>query len=178
MIQDEQKNMRSAYYGGGFGVLASGTVWLIAGIVATVSGLWTSVITLYVGGIFIHPIGVLIAKAFGRSGKHEKGNRMGALAIESTFAMFVGLFIAFVVAQRIPNWFFSIMLLVIGARYFVFQTIYGDRTYWVFGGVLCLAGAICMILDLHYHFPALLGGVIEIVFAVVILLQEKKKGTQ
>jgi hypothetical protein len=135
-ITDAQTDMRKAYYGGGFGVLASGSAWLVSGIVATFNDLWPAVIALYLCGMFIHPVGVLLSKFAGRPGKHEKDNRLGRLAIESTFMMFVGLFIALAVAMRIPNWFFSIMLLVIGGRYFIFETIYGDRIYWIFRGLL------------------------------------------
>ncbi len=125
--------------------------------------------------MFIHPVGVLLSKFAGRTGKHDTENRLGRLAIESTFMMFAGLFIAFAVAMRIPNWFFSIMLLVIGGRYFIFETIYGDRIYWIFGGVLCIAGAVYLITDIHYHIAVLSGGIIEIVFAGIILAQEKKR---
>lgn len=77
----------------------------------------------------IHPLAMLLSKALGRPGKHRADNPLAALALESTFLLFIGLFIAFVVAQVRGDWFYPIMLLIIGGRYLVFATLYGP-TQW------------------------------------------------
>ena len=50
IFDDAQKNMNDAYFGGGTGVLASGLIWSVAGIVAVYSSPQTSMLTLFFGG--------------------------------------------------------------------------------------------------------------------------------
>ena len=47
IFDDAQKNMNDAYFGGGTGVLASGLIWSVAGIVAVYSSPQTSMLTLF-----------------------------------------------------------------------------------------------------------------------------------
>jgi len=91
-------------------------VWLAAGIVALVNTELISVLVFFLGGMLIHPLGILLSKALKRSGQHQKDNPLSNLALESTLLLFIGLFIAYVVLQIRPHWFFPIMLLMIGGR--------------------------------------------------------------
>ena len=176
-FKDAQEDMRIAYFGGGPGAFASGVVWLTAGITALISTEQTSVMVFFFGGMIIHPLGILLSKALNRSGKHKKGNPLSALALESTFLLFIGLFIAFLVLQIRAHWFFPIMILIIGGRYLVFSSIYGMRIYWVFGAVLILAGVGGFLFKTPFHFIGLIGGVIEIIFSFIIISLEKRKLT-
>ena len=118
-----QKDINDAYAGGSTGVFVSGLVWLLAGIAGLFFSPQVSILTLFFGGMGIFPIGVLLAKALKRSGKHQAENPLGKLALESTAILFVGLFLAFCVAQIHLDWFYPIMLLAIGVRYLVFNTL-------------------------------------------------------
>ncbi|MCM4166097.1 hypothetical protein KCTC52924_03011 [Arenibacter antarcticus] len=169
-----QEDMRKSYFGGGPGALASGLVWLTAGITALVSTQQISVLLFFFGGMLIHPMGIMLSKLLKRSGKHIKGNPLSYLALESTFLLFIGLFIAYLVLQIRPNYFFSIMILIIGARYLVFSTIYGMRIYWVFGATLIISGFIGILFNTPFHLIALIGGIIEILFSFIILYLEKR----
>ena len=100
---------------------------------------------------------------------------MSHLALESTFLLFIGLFIAFLSLQIRPNWFFSIMILIIGGRYFIFSSIYGMRVYWVFGTVLILSGVGGFLFNTPFHVIGLTGGIIEILFSFIILSLEKNE---
>jgi len=172
-IKEAQQDMQSSYLGGAPGALVSGSIWIIAGIVAVYSTAQTSLITFFFGGMMIHPLGILLSKSFKRSGKHQEENPLAKLALESTLLLFIGLFIAFAIFQIQSAWFFSIMLLIIGSRYVLFQTIYGMKVYWIFGLVLIVVGVICLISDQAIYMAAILGGVIELVFAFVIIRLEK-----
>ena len=172
-IQAAQSDMRQAYFGGGAGVLASGLVWLSAGIVTFTSTTQISVLIFFFGGMCIHPLGIAISKVFKRTGQHRKGNPLASIAIESTVLLFVGLFLAYIVFQVEPNWFFPTMLMIIGARYTLFQTLYGIRTYWILGGLLILTGMACLMLSAPFYAGALLGGAVELIFAFVIMGGQK-----
>lgn len=76
-IVDAQSDMRDAYAAGGPGVLVSGLVWLAVAISdSPVAGL----LTLFVGGMLIHPASMMIAKLLGRRGTHQPDNPPGGEA--------------------------------------------------------------------------------------------------
>lgn len=175
-IKDAQHDMRYGYLGGAPGAFASGTVWIIAGIVGLLVSAQASIITLFFGGMLIHPAGMMIAKLLKRPGKHQPDNPLGMLALESTALLFIGLFIGFFVAQIRSEWFFPIMLLMIGGRYLLFATLYGLRTYWGLGGILIVAGGLTLFFSPPFFYGALIGGFVELVFGGLIMSQ--LSGTQ
>ena len=122
--------------------------------------------------MLIHPLALLLVKLLKRSAKHQPDNPLGKLALESTIILFVGLFIAFYVAQLKVEWFFPIMLMAIGVRYLVFNTLYGIKIYWLLGAVLMFAGMFCILLAANFFIGAFIGafigGLIEIIFSLVI----------
>lgn len=177
-FSEAQEDMRKSYFGGGPGAFASGLVWVTSGITALISTNQTSVLIFFFGGMLIHPLGILLSKVLNRSGKHKKGNPLSNLALESTFMLFTGLLIAFLTLQFRPNWFFSIMILIIGGRYLIFSTIYGMRIYWVLGAVLILTGIGAFLFNTPFYLIGLIGGIIELLFSFVIIYLEKKREFQ
>ena len=173
-FKEAQDDMRYSYLGGGPGVLISGIVWLSAGMTAIFSSKQISVLIFFFGGMLIHPIGLMLSKFFDRPGKHKDGNPLSFLALESTFLLFIGLFIAYFTFKVIPNWVFSIMILIIGGRYLVFSTIYGLRIYWAFGAILILSGIGGFIFKTPFYLIGVIGGLIEILFSILIVYLEKK----
>lgn len=172
-IGEAQKDMQDAYLGGGSGVLVSGLVWMAAGIYAMYGSKQDTFIVFFIAGIFIHPIGVLVDKLFGRRGSHVKENPLGYLAMESTAILLTGLFIIYSLSQTLLDWLFPIMLLIIGVRYLLFQTLFGMKIYWILGLALMAAGYIGMESNQPFHTFGIVGGVIEIVFSIVIILMDR-----
>lgn len=172
-FKQAQTDMNYGYLGGATGVFVSGVVWLIAALVGLLYTPQVSILVLFFGGMAIFPLGMLLAKVFKRPGKHNPENPLGKLALESTAILFVGLFLAFCVSQIYLDWFYPIMLLAIGVRYLVFNTLYGLRTYWLLGAVLMLAGAVCILLKSSFISGAFIGGITEIVFSMFLFNQAK-----
>lgn len=169
-IADAQLDMRIAYYDGAPGILCSGLVWLIAGMVALNVSAKQAVWALLIGGMFIHPAAVLLNKMLGRSGKHHPSNPLASLAMASTFWMIMCLVLAYGVSMLRIEWFFPAVLLIIGGRYMTFATLYGMRIYWAIGIAL---GAAAYPLFAYHASPAtgaLAGGAIEVGFAVAVFL--------
>ena len=169
-IADAQRDMRFGYLGGAPGLMASGLAWLTAGVVALNASPRNAVITLFVGGMLIHPVAVLLAKALGRTGSHARTNPLGTLALEGTVLMLLCLPIAFVVSLHRAEWFFPAMLLIIGGRYLTFATLYGLRLYWICGTALALASFALFRFNSPLAFGAFAGAAIEIVFAVWVFV--------
>lgn len=172
-----QADMRRGYLSGAPGVLVSGLVWLTAGLVTALVSDKIGVLTLLMGGAAIHPIGVSIAKLFGASGTHESGNPLGTLAGETTFWLIAGCAIAYGVHVLRIEWFFPVMLLVIGGRYVTFQTVYGLRAYWICGALLCTAGLVLALTRAPSVVGALSGAAIELVFAGMLFVQSRRRAS-
>ena len=173
-VADAQQDIRHAYFNGAPGMLASATAWFIAGLFAVYATPQHAVIALFVGGVCIHPVGVLLTKAFGRAGSHARGNPLGPLALESTGWLIFSLPLAFVVSRCNADWFFPAMLLIIGGRYLTFATLFGMRVFWVCGATL--GAAAYLLVTLHAQMPigAFTGAAIEAVFALIILAGVKR----
>ncbi|MDO3388692.1 hypothetical protein QWI17_22790 [Gilvimarinus sp. SDUM040013] len=164
-----QRDMRQAYYYGVPGVIASGTAWGVAGVVALAISPIAGIVTLIAGGTLIFPVSVVLCKCLGRSGKHEKTNPLAPLAIEGTIWMLFSIPVAVAAAYYSQSMFFpAAMMLVIGGRYLTFSTLYGIKTYWLFAAVLFAAGLLCAMLQAPVAIGALTGGLVEWFFAAVI----------
>jgi drug/metabolite transporter (DMT)-like permease len=174
-FKEHQKDMRNAYLAGGTGILVSGIIWLVSGLYGKFLTKETSILIFFVGGMLIYPLGVFLAKLLKSSGKHQKNNPLAKLAIESTAILFIGLFIAYSTYQIQKLWFFPIVLMIIGVRYLVFQSIYGMKIYWILGLFLIVAGIVCVISNQPFHFGGIIGGVIELIFGVLVIVIERKK---
>tara|TARA_B110001454_G_C12424108_1_gene310665 strand:+ start:28 stop:570 length:543 start_codon:yes stop_codon:yes gene_type:complete len=169
-----QHDMRKSYFGGGPGAFASGIVWITSGITALITTKQISVMVFFFGGMLIYPLGILFSKLLGHSGKHKKDNPLSILALESTFLLFIGLFIAFLTLQIRSDWFYPIMILIIGGRYLIFSTIYGIRIYWIFGAILIATGVLGFVLKTPFYLIVLIGGMIEVLFSLIIMFLEKR----
>lgn len=174
-LSQAQLDLDRAYYGGVPGVFVSGLVWLTAGTVAYLSEGYLHLLVFFFGGMLIHPLGLVIARTLGASGRTAPDNPLGGLALEVTVFLFAGLFVAWVVYHLRPDWFYPTMLVVIGARYVTFHTLYGNRAYWLLGGVLLALGGVALLTLQPIHLPALAGGGIELVFAIAMAFGRSRR---
>ncbi|EKE84775.1 hypothetical protein A10D4_04155 [Idiomarina xiamenensis 10-D-4] len=158
---------------GAAGVLVSGLVWAVAALLAATSSLFHGQVALLIGGMFIFPLSIVLCKLCKHSGQHAKTNGLAALAIESTIIMLIGIVLAIAVGWYRADWFFPAMLVVIGSRYLLFQSLYGLRRYWLLGGLLCglgIAAGALVLLSANLFPPSLvaaLGALAEILFALL-----------
>ncbi len=174
-IADAQRDMRTAFFDGAPGVLTSGMVWLVAGLVALFVSAEKSVWALFIGGMLIHPIGLLVCKVLGRSGKQSANNPLGLFAGESTAWLIVSLPLAYAVSLYRIELFFPAMLLVIGGRYLGFHTLFGLRWYWACGVALILLAYLLASTGASPGTSALAGGAIELVFAALLFASHRRR---
>ncbi len=160
--------MREGYGYGSAGILVSGLVWLNSGITATIYSQQWAIWTLIIGGALIMPIATLLEKLMGIKGVHDKNNPLGKLAMEVTIWMLMCIPLAYGLSFHKSSWFFQGMLLIIGGRYLSFASIYGLRFYWLLGAALGLAAYILFFLNASSFSSALTGGLIEIVFSILM----------
>ena len=173
-----QADMRQAYYYGVPGIICSGSVWLAAAATGLLLGAKIGIATLVIGGTLIFPLSVLLSKLLGARGKHQPDNPLAALAIEGTFWMLLSIPIALGAAFYRIEWFFPAMLMVIGGRYLTFASLYGMKIYWLFALVLVAAGWACALVNAAVYWGALVGGLVEWLFAALIALSYGRRQTE
>jgi len=173
-IAAAQSDMRLAYFSGATGALASGLAWLAAGVVSHFTAPIFGVLALYVGGMCMFPVGAFFSKSIGGTGKHSPGNPLARLATQVPIHMLLYYPVAMVVFLYNSAWFFPAMLLNIAGRYLIFQTFYGMRVYWLFSAALALGAIVLVLVQAGPTAGALAGGLIEIVFSLVLFLGHRR----
>lgn len=176
-LKNAQQDMRVAYLHGYPGVVVSGMVWLISALVALYVSPDKAIWTMLVGGVFIHPVGMLLNKALGASGTHTPTNPLGNLALEGTIFMIMCLPLAYGLSFQKVEWFFQGMLLIIGGRYLHFATLYGSRLYWALGIGLGIAAYLLFTMHAPSHTTLLAGAAMEILFGLVMLTMIRRKNS-
>lgn len=173
-----QQEIREAFYDGAPGVLVSGLVWCTAAAVGYARAVDQGIWTLLIGGVFIHPLSVMLAKLLGRSGAPPKGNGLVAVAGASTVWLIVCCAMSYGLSLLSKVLFFPAMMATIGARYLIFATLYNRAAFAVGGMVLLLAGMAALFFGLAPFQAAALGGAIEIGLALALFRgAEAARGT-
>lgn len=164
-----QQDLSQAYAGGAPGVFVSGLVWLIAGAIWQFHGTFAAFVALFIGGMAIHPLGSLIERIVFRGPKASIGKPLETLAIEATIPLFVGVLIAWVLLVRAPDLAIPVFAAIVGGRYLLFRTMYGEIAYWALGAAILLLAAPALFgigLPLNLGF---LIGIVELIAAALIL---------
>lgn len=178
-IAAAQRDLARAYAGGAPGAFVSGVAWLAAGLAESRHGAEVALGVLFVGGMLIVPVSLLIARLLFGAGKVMVGNPLERLGLETTFMLFAGLLISYVLMPVSPQLAFPVLVLAIGARYFAFRTIYGEPTYWMLGGALAMIGTISLVQPAMLPLGLLLlVGITECAFAAILLVRWRRRDGQ
>jgi hypothetical protein len=172
--EQQQQEMRHAYYDGAPGILVSSLVWMAAALVCYQLGINQAVWTLLIGGAFIYPISLIVTKALGRAATTSKANALNQLGMASTIWLILCCAMAYGLFLLKPSLFFPAMMATIGCRYLVFASLYGRSIYWLIGVSLILAANLTFFLALTPVVAAGLGGLIELLFSVLVFSKASK----
>ena len=175
MISDVQADLRRAYVGGGPGAVISGLVWLLAGVATITHGLASGFGHLFIGGMLIFPLSKLVCRfGFGRANEMP-GNPGGTLVLESTAALLAGLFVAWLILPLRPGLVFPVAALAVGTRYFLFQSAYGDRVYWLLAALISAAGLAGVLVPASQGWTPWAVGPIELIAGTLITLADRSR---
>ncbi len=168
-LKQAQQDLAKAYVRGAPGVLVSGLVWLGAGFAWTGYGPVVAFWALFFGGMAIFPLGLLIAKALFRAPAVTLGKPLERLALESTFVLFAGIVVAWVLLQDDAEQAIAAMAVVVGARYFSFRTLYDEAAFWFLAATFVAIGSAALFgLGLDGPILAYSIGFVEMVAAILI----------
>ncbi|KAB8333660.1 hypothetical protein SD80_012040 [Scytonema tolypothrichoides VB-61278] len=140
-IEEAQRELRSAFLGGFGGQLVSGLIWLAAAAL----GSWVAPVygmaALFFGSMAIFPLTQLVVRLLGRSGSASPANGLWALGAQTAFTVPPSFLLVGAATLYREHWFFPAAMIVVGAHYLPFITLYGMRIFGVLAAVLVVVRA-------------------------------------
>jgi hypothetical protein len=141
-IQNAQREVRSVYFGGFWGQLISSIIWLAAAAVGAWVSPKASILTAVISGFFIFPLTQMMLRLSGRPARVSKGNPFHFLGMQVAFVLPFSMLLLIPVAQYDLNLFYPALMVLLGAHYLPFATLYGMRMFLFLAGILIAAGVV------------------------------------
>ena len=179
-IEEAQREMRVAYRDGSMGGYVSGAIWLASAAIGTWGSKSTAMWTLILGGMLIFPLTVLLLKLTGARASVSKENPLSALAMQVAFTVPLAIPLIVTAARGRPEWFYAGFLVVVGAHYLPFVTLYGQPLFFPVGILMVAAGIwMPMLAPGDFAIGGWVGGGMLIVLGAVLgLLNARAKLTE
>jgi hypothetical protein len=141
-IQDAQREVRSVYIGGFWGQLVSSVIWLVSATLGTWVSPRASILTVVIGGFFIFPLTQMLLRLSGRRASVSRDNSFNSLGMQVAFVLPFSMLLLVPVGHYDLNLFFPALMVLLGAHYLPFATLYGMRMFLFLGGILIAAGVV------------------------------------
>src|SRR5690242_9111605 len=141
-IQDAQREVRSVYIGGFWGQLVSSIIWLASAAVGTWVSPKASILTAVISGFFIFPLTQMMLRLSGRPARVSKENSFHFLGMQVAFVLPFSMLLLVPVGLYHLNWFFPALMILLGAHYLPFATLFGMRMFLFLAGILLAAGIV------------------------------------
>jgi len=167
-VSAAQHEMRHAFLGGFAGQLISGLIWLAAAGLGTWVKPQTGMAMLFFGSMLIFPLTQLLLRIIGAPGKVSKENGLWPLGAQVAFTVPINFLLVGAATLYQETWFFPAAMIVVGAHYLPFITLYGMKMFGLLAGLLIGIG-----LGLALYGPAVfylggwITGLILILFAFI-----------
>ena len=165
-IQDAQREVRSVYIGGFVGQLVSSVIWLVSAALDTWVTPKASILAVVIGGFFIFALTQMLLRLSGRRARVSRENPLHWLGMQVAFVLPFSMLLLVPVGFYRLNWFFPALMILLGAHYLPFATLYGMRMFLFLAGILIAVGVVIA----HYFsgtfsLGAWVGGLALFVFA-------------
>ena len=141
-IHDAQREVRTVYIGGFWGQLVTSVIWLASAALGTWATPKTSILAIVIAGFFIFPLTQLLLRLSGRPASVSKENPFHWLGMQVALVLPFSMLLLFPVALYHLNWFFPALMILVGAHYLPFATLYGMRMFLFLAAILIAAGVV------------------------------------
>jgi hypothetical protein len=141
-IQDAQRELRSVYVGGFVGQLVSSVIWLVSAALATWVTPRASILTVVIGGFSIFALTQMLLRWSGRRASVSRENPFNSLGMQVAFVLPFSMLLLVPVGFYKLNWFFPALMILVGAHYLPFATLYGMRMFLFLAGILIVMGVV------------------------------------
>jgi hypothetical protein len=128
-IQDAQREVRFVYIGGFWGQLVASVIWLVAATLGTWVSPRASILTVVIGGFFIFPLTQMLLRLSGRRASVSRENPFNSLGVQIAFVLPFSMLLLVPVGLYRLNWFFPALMVLVGAHYLPFASLYGMRIF-------------------------------------------------
>ncbi len=167
-LKECQKEMRLTFLGGFAGQLVSGVIWLAAAAVSTWFSPQTSMAVLFFGSMLIFPLTQAALRMMGSSAKVSPQNGLWGLGSQTAFTVPVNFLLVGAATLYRENWFFPAAMIVVGAHYLPFVTLYGMKMFAVLAAILVFLGTgLAFYYSDRFSLGGWLTGLTLIVFAFI-----------
>ena len=139
-IKECQTEMRSSFLGGFAGQLVSGLIWLAAAAASTWLSPSVGMAFLFFGSMLIFPLTQGTLRLLGKKGGVSKENKLWGLGTQTAFTVPINFLLVGAATLYRENWFFPAALIVVGAHYLPFITLYGMKMFGLLAFVMVAAG--------------------------------------
>lgn len=175
-IQDAQREVRSVYVGGFWGQLVSSVIWLVSAALGTWVSPKASILAVVIGGFFIFALTQGLLGLSGHRASVSKENTFNGLAMQIAFVLPFSMLLLAPVGLFRLNWFFQALMILMGAHYLPFASLYGMRMFLALAGIMIGMGVvIALYFARTFSLGAWCGGLVLFVFAWIgrsIAMQE------
>lgn len=141
-VQDAQREVRSVYVGGFWGQLVSSVIWLVSAALGTWVTPKASILTVVIGGFFIFPLTQMLLRLSGRRASVSRENQLNSLGMQVAFVLPFSMLLLVPVGHYDLNLFFPALLVLLGAHYLPFASLYGMRMFLFLAGILIAMGVV------------------------------------
>lgn len=141
-IQEAQRETRSVFIGGFWGQLVSSIIWLASAAVGTWISPKASILTAVISGFFIFPLTQLMLRLSGRPTRVSKGNSFHFLGMQVAFVLPLSMLLLIPIGNYDLNLFYPALMILLGAHYLPFATMYGMRMFLFLSGILIGEGGV------------------------------------
>ena len=141
-IQDAQREVRFVYVGGFWGQLVSSVIWLVSAALGTWVTPKASILTVVIGGFFIFALTQMLLRLSGRRASVSRENPFNSLGMQVAFVLPLSMLLLVPVGFYKLNWFFPALMILVGAHYLPFATLYGMRMFLFLAGILMVMGVV------------------------------------
>jgi len=165
-IQDAQRETRLFYIGGFWGQLVSSVIWLVSATLGTWVSPKASIRTVVIGGFFIFPLTRMLLRLSPRRASVSTDNPFTSLGMQVAFVLPLSMLLLVPVGLYRLNWFFPALMVLVGAHYLPFATLYGMRMFLFLAGILIASGVAIAVCFAEAFSPgACIGGLALFIFA-------------
>ena len=175
-ITDSQREMRVTFLGEFAGQLVSGLIWLIAAGISYWYRPGYGMAMLFFGSMLIFPLTQGTLHLMGRPSKVSTENKLWWLGSQIAFTVPINFLLVGAATLYRENWFFPAAMIVVGAHYLPFVTLYGMKMFAFLAVLLVCTGiSLAIFVPDNYNLGGWITAIILISFAFIgrqIALQE------
>ena len=145
-LHDAQREIRSALLGGFAGQLIAGLIWALSALLTLLGAPNSGIGMLFFGSMAIFPLTQGLLRLLGRPARVSAVNGLWPLGMQIAFTVPLNFLLVFAATLYRADWFYPAAMIVVGAHYLPFITLYGMRMFGLLAGLLVTGGTLLGVL--------------------------------